>query len=76
MVKGYGAFQGLVTQMPAAALVEPGGLLSSLTEIFSFLDPLTPISRDSFHVLTILCYSDSWASSPPALPMLRVYDVQ
>ena len=41
----------LVTQTPAAALVEPGDLLNSLTTIFCFLEPLPPSSGDSFHVL-------------------------
>ena len=33
---GNGAFQGLVTQMPAAALVEPGDLLIILLKFSPF----------------------------------------
>ena len=43
----YGTFQGLVTQMPAAALIEPEDLLNSLRK-FSLLEPLPSCSGDSF----------------------------
>ena len=46
------AFQGLVTQMPAAALVEPGDLLNSLTKISAFQEPFSSFSGDYFHLLT------------------------
>ena len=37
----FNAFQGLAAQMPAAALVEPGNLLNSLTKFFYFLEHLS-----------------------------------
>ena len=36
VVWGYGTFQGLVTQTPAAALVEPGDLLILLLKLSPF----------------------------------------
>ena len=46
------AFKGLVTQMPAATLVEPGDLLNPLIKILYFLEPFLSFSGDSLHVFT------------------------
>ena len=43
------AFQGMVTQMPAAALVDPGDLLKH----FPIVGPPPSFSGVSLHVLTI-----------------------
>ena len=79
MVRWYGAFQGMVIQMAAAALVDPGDLLDSVTEIFSFFwilfhPPYLGILFTSSHTLIRNSKSQSRSRFRFLIPILQLDD--